>query len=126
SRAKAAADPWWSYIDVQLDDTDDIRTASSTGMFNEISDRFRTEVYAALPADADIRQMSPTRIVALVPRAQGGMREILTDVLKRISSIQMSGSLPLRLSASIGWSHAPTADYDLESLMAITANATRL
>lgn len=125
-RAKTAGDPWWSFIDIRLDDPDDIRISTSTAMFNEVSNWFIQEIYASLPPDADIQRMSPTRVVALVPRAQGSMREILSELLRRISTSQTNDELPVRLSASIGWAHAPIADYNFDVLLGITANATRV
>lgn len=123
ARAKMSCDPWWSFIDIRLDDPEDIRIASSTAMFNEVCDRFYEEVYAALPADADIQRMSPTRIIALVPRAQGGMREILREMLQRVASAETNHAVPVRVSASIGWAQAPYTDYNLDALMSIAADA---
>ncbi len=124
-RAKTSCDPWWSFLDIRLDDPDDIRVASSTAMFNDVCERFYQEVYVALPADADIHRMSPTRVVALVPRAQGGMREILKGLLQHISAAETNEAIPVRVSASIGWAHAPTANYNFDDLLKITADAAR-
>lgn len=122
-RAQDSEDPWWSFVDIRLDNPHDIRVASNTAMFDEIIDRFRREVYASLPADADIRPMSPAQIVALVPRAQGGMREILSETLRKVSSIDTPESFPIRLSASAGWAHAATGGYNLDTLLEMTGAA---
>lgn len=125
-RAEAASDPWWSLLDIRLDDPDDIRAASSTGAFNAISERFGRDVDAALPADADIEQLSATRFIALVPRAQGGVREVVTDLLDRVSTIDDHQPMPIRMSASIGWTQVPVAGYDLDDLLASAAAAAEV
>lgn len=122
-RAKASGDPWWSFIDIRLDDPDDIRIASSTAMFNEVCERFRTQVNAALPAESDIQQLSQTHIIALVPRAQGGMREIIKALLQDISTAETNEEVPVRVSASIGWAQAPNSGYNLDVLRKVTSSA---
>ncbi len=122
-RAKAVADPWWSLLDIRIDNPDDIRAASSTADFNKVSDRFVKEVRAHLPADADIEVMSPTRVVALVPRAQGGLREILTALLENISTVDPSQPVPIGVSASIGWAQVSSVGYDLDDLIIAAAAA---
>lgn len=118
ARAEEATDPWWSMLDIRLDDPGDIRAASSAAAFNATADRFSRDVRSALPADADIEHRGPTRILALVPRAQGGMREILTALLERISTVDSRQPVPIRLSASIGWAPAQVVGYDLDALIA--------
>lgn len=125
SRAETSGDPWWSFVDIRLDDPDDIRVASSTAMFNEVSEHFIREVYATLPADSDLEQMSPTRVVALVPRAQGSMREILSNVLQKVADTSSHQKLPIKISASIGWAQAPNSHYDFDSLLDLAATAAR-
>lgn len=126
NRAEAANDPWWSVLDIRLDDPDEIRGASSTAAFNSTSDRFARDVDLALPADADLEQMSATRVIALLPRAQGGVREILADLLERLANVDESQAVPIRLSASIGWAQVQTAGYGFDDLLAAASAAVKV
>lgn len=126
TRAEAAGDPWWSLIDIRLDDPSDIRAASSTAAFHTITDRFIRDVRENLPADADIEQRSPTRILALVPRAQGAMRETLQALLERIATVQEHQPVPIRLSASVGWAQTQTVGYDLDALVSAASDAVKI
>lgn len=126
NRAEAANDPWWSLLDIRLDEPDDILAASSTAAFNEVSKRFMRDVELVLPADADIKRMNSTRIIALVPRAQGGVREVLTELLERISTVDERQAVPVRMSASVGWAQVPAAGYCLEDLIEAAAAAVQV
>ena len=126
NRAEAANDPWWSVIDIRLDDPDQIRAASSTAAFNSTVERFARDVDLALPADADIEQVSATRIIALVPRAEGGLREILKDLLARISTIDELQAVPVRLSASVGWAQVQAVGYVPEDLISAADAAVKV
>lgn len=126
NRAEARNDQWWSVLDIRLDDPDDIRAASSTAAFNSVSERFVHDVELALPADADIEQVSATRIIALVPRAQGGVREILTGLLQSVSTAEERQSVPVRMSASVGWVQVPVVGYRLDELIAAADEAVQV
>lgn len=102
---------------------DDIRAASGTAAFSAISESFADDVYATLPADADVERMSPTRFIALVPRSQGGMREILSVLLERVSTLEEHQAIPIRLSASIGCAQATSTGYDLDVLLDAASEA---
>lgn len=123
ARADAAGDPWWSLLDIRLDDPDDIRAASSTAAFHATSDRFVSDVLGALPADADIEQLSATRVITLIPRGEGDVREILKDLLDRISTSVGDEPVPVRLSASVGWAQVQAVGYDFDELLAAAAAA---
>ncbi|MEJ1089326.1 hypothetical protein WDU99_13475 [Microbacterium sp. Mu-80] len=129
NRAEAAADTSWSLLDIRIDDPDDIRLATTTAAFNAATHRFERDVDAVLPAEADIQRISPTRIVVLIPRARGGIRELLPDLLKRISSEHDSDPLPVRMTASVGWAQVSVTGYDYDALLrcasaaALTAHA---
>lgn len=125
-RAEAKNDQWWSMLDIRLDDPDDIRAASSTAGFNATSERFVQDVELALPADADVEQLSATRIIALVPRAQGGVREILAELLQRLSNVDERNSMAIRTSASVGWAQVPVVGYRLDELIAAADEAVQV
>lgn len=123
NRAEATNDLWWSVLDIRLDDPEEIRAASSTAAFNATSERFGRDVELALPADADIERMSATRIIALVPRAQGSIRELLINLLERISTETERQAVPIRLSASIGWAQVETVGYEYDELIQAASDA---
>lgn len=124
SRAQAAGDEWWALLDIRLDDPDEIRLASSTAAFNAVCEKFAEDVDGVLPADADIERLTPTRFVVLVPRSHGGVRELLKELLERVTTNDDPAlSLPLRPSASIGWAPVSVAGYDYGALVAAAAGA---
>ncbi|MGO2932648.1 hypothetical protein [Microbacterium sp.] len=122
-RARAAEDQWWSMLDIRLDDPDDIRRASAVAAFNAVTDKFARDVDTVFPADADIEQIRPDCFVVLVPRPQGGVRDLLTELLERISAPDSVHALPLRLSASIGWAPVSAAGYDFDALVDAASKA---
>lgn len=122
-RARAANDEWWSMLDIRLDDPDDIRAASSTAAFHAVAQKFGRDVDSVLPPDADIDRITTTRFVALVPRPQGGVRELITELLERMTTMDEQQSVPVRLSASIGWAPVSAAGYDFARLIGQAADA---
>lgn len=124
-RARAADDDWWSLLDIRLDDPDDIRTATSTAVFNAVTQKFARDVDSVLPADADIDRVTPTRFVALVPRSQGGVRELLSQLLERVSLTDERHSVPVRLTVSIGWAPVSAVGYDFTTLITQADAAVR-
>ncbi|MFS2280408.1 diguanylate cyclase [Microbacterium sp. OR21] len=124
-RAQAADDDGWSLIDIRLDDPDDIRTATSTAAFHAVTERFARDIESVLPADADIDRVTSTRFVALVPRSQGGVRELLTQLLERVSTMEPHHSVPVRLTASIGWAPVSAIGYDFSTLITHADAAAR-
>lgn len=126
NRAEAANDLWWSVLDIRLDDPEEIRAASSTAAFHATAERFSRDVELALPADADIERMSETRIIALVPRAHGSIRELLINLLEGISTETERQAVPIRLSASVGWAQVETVGYDYDELIQAASDAAQL
>lgn len=123
NRARAAEDQWWSLLDIRLDDADDIRLATSTAAFNEVCERLARHVDSVLPADSDIEQVNPTCFFVLLPRPHGGVRELLTELLERVSTPDDDGSSPVRLSASAGWASVSAVGYDFDALVKAASQA---
>ncbi|MDT0156389.1 hypothetical protein Q9R19_02000 [Microbacterium sp. ARD32] len=124
ARAQAAGDEWWVLLDIRLDDPDQIRLASSTAAFNAVCEKFAQDIDGVLPADADIERLSPTRFAVLLPRSQGGVRELLTELLERVTTSDApSLTLSLRPSASIGWASVAAVGYEYDDLAAAAADA---
>lgn len=124
TRAQESQEQWWSLLDVRLDDPDEIRTASSTAAFNDVASQFANHVDSVFPADADIDRVTATRFMILVPRSQGSVRELLTDLLERVSSSEVDAH-PLRVSASIGWVPVSAVGYDFDVLVALADAAAQ-
>lgn len=124
-RAQAAGDPWWSLLDIRLDDPDDIRMASSTAVFNASCQKFARDIDSVMPADADIEPINPTCFIVLLPRPQGGVRELVTELLERVSSPDEVQPLPVRLSASIGWAPVSTVGYEYDELVDAASEAAQ-
>ena len=122
-RAEAAQDPWWSLIDIRLDNPDEIRAMSGGTMFEAISDRLATDVRAVLPAEADIDRVSSVRFVALVPRAQGDVRTLLQNLLQCVARVEPDRPSPVRMTASVGWAQVSAVSYDLSELKEAAAQA---
>jgi len=123
SRARDRGDVWWSVLDIRLDDPDDLLEASNEKAFARITDRFTADVRAVLPPEADLEQVSSTRIVALVPRSDAAVRTILSQLLERIATVVDGQAIPVRLSASIGVANVTTTGYDVAELRAAAAAA---
>lgn len=123
NRARAAEDQWWALLDIRLDDPDEIRLATSAAAFNAVSERFGQEIDSVFPADADIERISASRFLVLVPRPQGGVRELVTELLERITAPEGTQPMQLRLSASIGWAPVAVVGYDFDLLVTSAAQA---
>ncbi|GAA1533146.1 GGDEF domain-containing protein [Microbacterium ginsengiterrae] len=122
-RARAQGDQSWSLLDIRLDDPDDIRLASSTAAYNTVTHKFARDLDSVLPADVDIERIRPDCFLVLVPRAQGSVRELATELLERISAPGSSDAFPIRVSASIGWAPVTAVGYDFDVLAASASEA---
>lgn len=116
-RARAGGDQWWSVVDIRLDDPDDLRDASNSITFTAITEGFARDVRAALPADADIEARGETRFVALLPRPEGAVRQVLSQLLARVAAADADQPTSVRLSASIGWASVDAVGHDLHDLL---------
>lgn len=123
NRAQAAGDQWWALLDIRLDDPDEIRLATSASAFNAVSEKFARDVDSVFPADADIERMNASRFLVLVPRPQGGVRDLVTELLERVSAPLGAQPMQLRLSASIGWAPVSVAGYGFDELVNSAAQA---
>lgn len=117
-RARKADDLWWTLLDIRLDDPIDLRDATSSDTFALITERFARQVYSALPADADIDCRSETRFVALLPRPESSVRQMLSRLLADVAAGDDDAPVSVRLSASIGWASVASDGYGLDGLLA--------
>jgi GGDEF domain-containing protein len=123
ARARETADVRWSLLDIRLDDPDDLRRAFGGERFERVASRFADAVTASLPADADVRRDSPTSFTVLVPRRREALRQLAADLLERVSRVDESRPMPVRISASIGWAETEVLGHDLDDLCAAAAAA---
>lgn len=108
----------WSLLDVRLDDTADLREASSQADFGAILERFQADVMEALPPAADIVPMSDRRILALLNGSEQAIEHYVRTVLDRVSSVDVRENPgAVRMSASIGWAAVLEARFDYDSLV---------
>ncbi|WP_405371710.1 MULTISPECIES: hypothetical protein [unclassified Microbacterium] len=122
-RAKAAGDRWWSVLDIRLDDPADLLEASSGRAFDRVTSRFSDDIRAVLPPESDIHAVSPTQYLVLLPRPDTAVRALLSQLLERVATVTDQQAVPVRLSASIGVAAASLADYDIDRLSALAADA---
>ncbi|BDV29762.1 hypothetical protein [Microbacterium terricola] len=122
-RAETAGDEWWCVLDIRLDDPVDLREASSTAAFLRIAEKFRADVRSALPPDADIEARGDTGFVALLPRPEGAVRQLLSQLLEQVAKGEPDQPIAVRLSASIGWADVDAVGYDLDALLAAAEEA---
>ncbi|MCP2638085.1 hypothetical protein K0817_016145 [Microbacterium sp. HD4P20] len=107
----------WSVVYLRLDDAIDIRQTAGASASAALAARFEEEVRATLPAESDIVAPSPGSVVALMPRPDASVRDSLRTTLERVPSLDASGSLPIRPTASAGWAPASVLGYDLDALV---------
>lgn len=116
-RAEAVGDRWWCVLDVRLDDPGDLREAFSATEFARITARFARDVCETLPPDADVDVRDETRVVVLLPRPEGAVRQLLSRLLDRVATPDPGQPIAVRMSASIGWASVEAVGYDLDRLM---------
>lgn len=118
ARAEAQNDAAWSVLDIRLDDTRELREASSQGTFLATVESFHQRVADALPASADLLRISGGRVVVLIPGSEGAVEATLRSVLGRVSRMDDDS---FRLSASIGWVTALDGRFDCDVLAELAA-----
>ncbi|MCR2814215.1 hypothetical protein NQ166_14375 [Microbacterium sp. zg.Y1090] len=122
-RAESAGDRWWCVLEVSLDNPDELHEAFSTTDFARSTERFVRDVRSVLPADADVDVQDDTRVVALLPRPEGAVRQLLSRLLERIATPDPAQPIAVRVSASIGWAAVDTVGYDLDALLSAAHDA---
>lgn len=122
-RAERRGDTSWALLDVRLDDPAALREVSNALAFTRVLERFADDLALALPAEADIDEVDPTRFVVLLPRHDAAVLPIVRDILARISTVEAHQSIAVRLSASIGWASVSACGYERETLARTAADA---
>lgn len=122
-RARAANDPTWSLLRIELDDADDLHAAGGAAIFGRLIRDIRTRVGTVFPTDADIAVAPDSAVIVLVSRPEAVIRELVRDVLRTIAVRDPAAPITVTTSASVGWASARASGYDLDALLTITAEA---
>lgn len=115
----------WSVVYLQIDDAVDIRRTAGASAFENLSGRLEQEVRDVLPAESDIGVPTAGAVVALVPKPEAAVRDLLRTILERVTVIDVDGALPIRPTASVGWAPASVLGYDLDALVYTGREAAR-
>ncbi|MEV8268626.1 hypothetical protein [Microbacterium sp. NPDC076911] len=91
----------WTYIELCLDDLDDLRDASNAWSFRALLSTFGTIITEELRAEADLCRVAPGRVQILVAESAASTRERVRNVINRLST-EVSGIANVRVSASAG------------------------
>ncbi len=127
ARAGHQGESGWALFDIRLDDPADLLQASGAVVFASIVDAFYQHVRDALPAAADLVRVSDAQALALIQGGDEAVRHRLRVLLERVSTIEDAGPrASVRVSASVGWAWAVTADYDLDGMSRAAAAAAEL
>jgi hypothetical protein len=124
-RAQRTSEPW-SVVFFAIDDAADIRQSAGAPAFSSLVDRLEATVREVFPAESDVGSPTPGAVVALVPRAEVVVRDLLRTVLERITELDVDGELPIRPTASAGWAPVSVLGYDLDTLVYTGREAARL
>ncbi|MFD4959622.1 hypothetical protein [Microbacterium sp. NPDC058389] len=124
-RAQKSSEPW-SVVFLAIDDAADIRQSAGAPAFSRLSERLEATVQEVFPAESDVGSPTAGAVVALVPRPEAAVRDLLRTVLERITELDVDGALPIRPTASAGWAPASVLGYDLDTLVYTAREAARL
>ncbi|MFE1645869.1 hypothetical protein ACFM35_09855 [Microbacterium sp. P01] len=115
----------WSVVAIVLDDVADVRQTAGASAIGAIVRQFEAEIAAVLPLDSTIGTPEPGVVIAVVPRSDAVVRDLLRDVLTKVAGLD-AGDRPLQLSASIGWAQTSTVGYELNALVYLARAAAAL
>jgi hypothetical protein len=124
-RAQKSSEPW-SVVFFAIDDAADIRQSAGGQAFSRLSERLEVTARDVLPAESDIGSPTAGAVVALVPRPEPVVRDLLRTVLERVTQLDVGGELPIRPTASAGWAPVSVLGYDLDTLVYTGREAARL
>ncbi|SDG33421.1 GGDEF domain-containing protein, diguanylate cyclase (c-di-GMP synthetase) or its enzymatically inactive variants [Microbacterium pygmaeum] len=123
TRAQARNEATWSLLYINLDDVVDIRLAVGDAAFEQVIQRFTSDVRSAFPTEADIEFRSDTTALVLLTRPEATIRANVRSMLNAISSMDAEQPLSVQLAASVGWVTTATSGYDLDELVRVASAA---
>lgn len=101
-RAVARDEQHWAFIDIRLDDADNLRDAAGDLGFTQIVDRFEQIIAETFAADADLAREAPGHVTVFLARSPATVRELVRTTLNRIAGDGADATLDLHVSASAG------------------------
>ncbi|WP_396668810.1 hypothetical protein [Microbacterium sp. R86528] len=101
ARARHRDESDWTFIELCLDDLDDLRDASNGWSFRALVSTFETIIIQEVRAEADLSRVVPGRVQILVAESAASTRERVRLVINRLSE-EASGVANVRVSASAG------------------------
>lgn len=122
-RAEARGAATWSLLRIELDDAEDLQAAGGPSIFGRLIRDIQARVVAVFPTDADIAVAPDNAVIVLVSRPEMVIRELVREVLGRIAVRDPAAPITVTTSASIGWASVARSGYDLDALLAATAEA---
>ncbi|MEO2131258.1 MAG: hypothetical protein ABGX78_08490 [Microbacterium sp.] len=122
-RAAARDADTWSLLRIELDDAEDLQEAGGPAIFGRLLRDIQARVTAVFPTDADIAIAPDSAVIVLISRPEAVIRDLVRDVLRRIAVRDPAAPITVTTSASIGWASVATAGFDLDALLATTAEA---
>ena len=122
-RAAARDADTWSLLRIELDDAEDLQEAGGPAIFGRLLRDIQARVTAVFPTDADIAIAPDSAVIVLISRPEADIRDLVRDVLRRIAVRDPAAPITVTTSASIGWASVATAGFDLDALLATTAEA---
>ena len=123
ARAEARQESSWSLLYVTLDDVPDIRAAVGDAAFQDVIDRFASQVRAAFPTEADIEFRTDTTALVLLTRPDASIRANVRNLLNAVSTLVSTQPLAVQMSASVGWATTATTGYGREDLIRVASAA---
>lgn len=123
-RARARGEHSWSFVDLQLDDANDLREATGEAGYAAMTRRFEEIVAATFPAEADLCRVSPGHVTAFASQPSGAVREYVRAILNDVSVPHEQAPTSLRITASAGIVTVDTASDRYETLVAAAAAQT--
>lgn len=123
-RARNRGEQTWTFVDLQLDDTTDLREATGEAAFATATQRFEGIVAAVFPAEADLCRVTPGHVTVFASQPVGAVREYVRSILNEISLPAEQAPTSLRITASAGLVSVDTATDTYETLVAAAAAQT--
>lgn len=122
-RAALRRELTWSFIDIRLDDGEDLKDATGEATHSATVARFEEIVTTTFPAEADICRVSPGHLTVLVSQSFAAVRELVRTVLNETSAREEDAVVSLAITASAGVIAVDPAKDDYDGLAERAATA---
>lgn len=116
-RARQRREQNWSFIDMRIDDAEDLRGATGEAAFAATVRQFEAIIAETLPAEADLGRVTPGHVLIFASQPPAAVREFVRTVINEISAPRADAPLAMRLSASAGIVTVDTGSDTYETLV---------